>query len=64
MQDTAQTPTMLIHKMSTGFVMSQALYAVAKLGIPDFIGEESVSARELARKGEVDEKSCTGSFEL
>jgi O-methyltransferase/methyltransferase family protein len=55
MQDAAQTPTMLIHKMSTGFVMSQALYAVAKLGIPDFIGEESVSARELARKGEVDE---------
>ncbi len=33
MAENTQSPVMLIHKMSQGHYLSQAVYAVAKLGI-------------------------------
>ncbi|HXV79075.1 MAG TPA: methyltransferase [Candidatus Binatia bacterium] len=56
MTERNQSPVMLIHKMSQGHYLSQALYAIAKLGVADFIGEGRSSVAELARVAEADEK--------
>lgn len=52
----AQSPAMLIHQMSQGHYLSQALYAIAKLGVADFIGDGRSSIAELARAARADEE--------
>jgi O-methyltransferase/methyltransferase family protein len=57
MSENTPSPTMLIHEMSQGHYLSQALYAVAKLGIADFfIGEGRSSIAELALAAGADER--------
>lgn len=56
MADNTQSPAMLIHKMSQGHYLSQALYAVAKLGVADVIGDGRSSVAELALAAGGDEK--------
>jgi len=56
MSENTPSPTMLIHEMSQGHYLSQALYAVAKLGIADFIGEGQSSIAELALAAGADER--------
>ncbi|HLO01111.1 MAG TPA: methyltransferase [Pyrinomonadaceae bacterium] len=56
MADNTQSPAMLIHKMSQGHYLSQALYAVAKLGVADVIGDCRSSVAELALAAGGDEK--------
>jgi hypothetical protein len=52
-QESAQSPTMLIHKMSSGFILSQALCAVAKLGIADFIGSAHANSIGAGRSNKI-----------
>ena len=40
MTDGPQSPVALVRNLSEGYKLSQALYAVAKLGIADLIGDE------------------------
>jgi hypothetical protein len=56
MQENTQSPNMLIHKMSSGFMLSQALYTVAKLGVADFVGDGCVSSSDIALAAKADEK--------
>ncbi len=42
------SPVALIHNLSNGYKLSQALYAVAKLGVADHIGDGQRGAAELA----------------
>lgn len=44
----ANTPALAIREMAMGYIRARALYAVAELGVADFIGDESVSIAELA----------------
>ncbi len=41
MAEDTQSPTVLIHELSSGVIRSQALYAAAMLGVADFICERS-----------------------
>lgn len=56
MRENTQSPAMLIHKMSSGFILSQALYVVAKLGVADFIGDGRASSSDLALTAEANDK--------
>jgi methyltransferase family protein len=56
MTEKTQSPVMLIHQMSQGHYLSQALYAIAKLGIADFIRDEGSSTTELALAARADEE--------
>ena len=56
MQGNTQSPAMLIHKMSCGFILSQSLYVVAKLGIADFIDDGQANSLQLARSARAEEK--------
>jgi hypothetical protein len=55
MAENTQSPAVLIHEMSSGFILSQALYAVAKLGVADFIRDGRSSIAELALAAGADE---------
>ena len=48
MAQNMRSPAVLIHEMSTGFILSQALYTVAKLGVADIIRDGRSSVAELA----------------
>jgi hypothetical protein len=56
MAENTQSPTMLIHKMSSGFILSQALYTVAKLNVADFIRDGRSSMADVAQAAGADEK--------
>jgi O-methyltransferase domain/Dimerisation domain len=56
MAEKPQSPVMLIHKMSQGHYLSQALYAVAKLGVADIIRDGRSSVAELALAAGSDER--------
>lgn len=56
MAENMQSPVMLIHEMSSGFILSQALYAVAKLGVADLICDSRSKVAELAHGIGADEK--------
>jgi SAM-dependent methyltransferase len=56
MAENTQSPTMLIHKMSSGFILSQALYTVAKLNVADFIRDGRLSMVDVAQAAGADEK--------
>ncbi len=55
MAEDPRSPTALIHELSTGFVRAQALYAVAKLGVADLIGDGRLGVAELANAVGADE---------
>ena len=55
MAENTHSPADLIHEMSCGFILSQALYAVAKLGIADFVRDGRSSTAELALAAGADE---------
>lgn len=48
MAENTHSPAMLIHEMSQGHYLAQALYAVAKLGVADFLGDGRSSIAEIA----------------
>jgi len=48
MAEKTRSPAVLIHEMSSAFILSQALYAVAKLGVADFIRDGRSSVADLA----------------
>jgi hypothetical protein len=56
MAENIQSPAMLIHQMSQGHYLSQALYAIAKLGVADVMGDGRSSLAELALAAGGDEK--------
>ena len=49
------SPVALIHNLSNGYALSQALYAVAKLGVADHIGDGRWGIAELANAVGADE---------
>jgi hypothetical protein len=49
------SPVALIHNLSNGYKLSQALYAVAKLGVADLIGDGRTGVAELANAAGADE---------
>ncbi len=55
MADRPRSPVALIHELSTGFIRAQALYAVAKLGVADLIGDGRRGIDELANAVSADE---------
>ncbi len=55
MVDSPRSPVELIDELSTGFMRSQALYAVAKLGVADHIGDGRRGVAELANSVGADE---------
>ena len=48
MVEVSRSPVAVIDELSTGFMRSQALYAVAKLGVADHIGDGRRGVAELA----------------
>jgi len=56
MAENTQSPGGLIHEMSCGFILSQALYGVAKLGIADFIHDRQSSIVELGLSAGADKR--------
>ena len=51
MSESNESPVTLIHNLSNGYKLSQALYAVAKLGVADQFGDGrrgiAATAREI-----------------
>lgn len=55
MAENTRSPAVLIHEMSSAFILSQALYTVAKLGMADFIRDGRSSVADLALAAGADE---------
>ena len=61
MSSQTSTPREDLRHLFFGFRVSQALYAVAELGIADLLGEEPQSADDLAAASGAHARPSTGS---
>ena len=50
MADTAFTPKQMLREISYGYVRAKAVYAAAKLGVADHVGEKPTAVSDLANK--------------
>lgn len=55
--DTALTPKQVLREISYGYVPAKAVYAAAKLGVADHVGEKPTAVSELANKTGTNEQA-------
>ncbi len=57
MNGTAKSPNAMLAEIGMGYICTKALYAVAKLGVADEIGERGSSVNDLAKAAGTDQNA-------